>query len=94
MELKKWGSAIKETVKEGWEKHKDVIKFFGSLTLLTTIGAGCFGYLSGLKDGRSQWNFDESQGWGFLSDENFDVISVLPMQVIKEAMEKHKVPLD
>lgn len=63
----------------------------GACFALVGIGAVYLkGYCSGIKYGRSEWDFGNDKGeWAVLLEEDGEFRTALPIAAIREVMEKH-----
>lgn len=81
---------LKVKVCDFYEENADFIFSGACFAILGGLVIFLKGYSSGVKYGRSEWDFGNDKGeWAVLLEEDGEFRTALPIAAIREVMEKH-----
>lgn len=81
---------LKDKVCNFCEENADVLISGAAIAFIGGLVVFLKGYNSGVKYGRSEWDFGNDKGeWAVLLEEDGEFRTALPIAAIREVMEKH-----
>lgn len=81
---------LKDKAVDIWGEHGDKILIGAGLVYIGGLVLYLKAYCSGIREGRSEWDFGNDAGeWAILMEEDGEFRTALPIAAIKEVMNKH-----